>query len=151
MVFVDFTTALERCSGAECLRRSNDECLRLCPLLPGGDDGAPASCAPRLTPDPTLALALAALDDGPATGFVTPSEARLALAQCGVALTAAETLVLGEDRRESSNRLILQPFNRPTVQPCRLFLSLDYPAAFFLSLHVVTPIEATTRPTNTSR
>ncbi len=30
------------------------------------------------------------------SGFVSPCEARLALAQCGVALTAAEALVLGD-------------------------------------------------------
>ena len=55
-------------------------------------------CVGKLTPEPTLALALAALDASPrgATGFVSPSEARLALAQCRVPLTAVETVVLGD-------------------------------------------------------
>jgi len=44
----------------------------------------------------SVRLWLAALDASPATGYVSPSEARLALAQCGVALTAAEALVLGD-------------------------------------------------------
>ena len=54
-------------------------------------------CVGKLTPEPTLALALAALDASPrgATGFVS-SEARLALAQCRVPLTAVETVVLGD-------------------------------------------------------
>jgi hypothetical protein len=45
---------------------------------------------------PTLALALAALDTGSTSGSVSPCEARLALAQCGVILTAAEALTLGD-------------------------------------------------------
>ena len=57
-------------------------------------DGS-VTAAAKLTPAPTLALALAALDD-PCTGFVSPAEAQLALAQCGVALTAAEALVLDD-------------------------------------------------------
>ena len=59
---------------------------------------APGLGAGKLTPEPTLALALAALDASPrgATGFVSPSEARLALAQCRVPLTAVETVVLGD-------------------------------------------------------
>ena len=67
-------------------------------------------CVGKLTPEPTLALALAALDSSPrgATGFVSPSEARLALAQCRVPLTAVETVVLGDHlarlgRRSSKN------------------------------------------------
>jgi hypothetical protein len=47
--------------------------------LPGGD-GAPASCAPRLTPEPTLALALAALDAHPASGGAVQVESSLPIA-----------------------------------------------------------------------
>jgi hypothetical protein len=58
-------------------------------------------CVGRLTPEPTLALALAASAGsaprgGDATGHVTPSEARLAFAQCGVAMTALEVATLGD-------------------------------------------------------
>ena len=58
-------------------------------------------CVGRLTPEPTLALALAATDVAPggvprASGYATPSEARLALAQCGVAITALEAATLGD-------------------------------------------------------
>jgi len=63
-------------------------------------------CVGRLTPEPTLALALAAMDTG-STGFVTPSEAKLAFAQCSVCLTGIETFVLGDRlarRGERSSR-----------------------------------------------
>ena len=58
-------------------------------------------CVGRLTPEPTLALALAATDVAPggvprASGYATPSEARLALAQCRVAITALEAATLGD-------------------------------------------------------
>ena len=67
-----------------------------------------AGCVGTLTPEPTLALALAATDvpldfdgrspttGGGASGFVTPSEARLAFAQCAVAITALESDTLGD-------------------------------------------------------
>ena len=52
-------------------------------------------CVAKLTPEPTLALALAASDDDGA-GFVTPAETALALAQCRVPLTAVESAAFGE-------------------------------------------------------
>jgi hypothetical protein len=52
-------------------------------------------CVAKLTPEPTLALALAASDDAGA-GFVTPAETALALAQCRVPLTAVESAAFGE-------------------------------------------------------
>ena len=57
--------------------------------------GSRCRLVPRLTPAPTIALLLHAMDDN-LTGYVTPSDVRLALSQCGIPLTATEALVLGE-------------------------------------------------------
>ena len=49
----------------------------------------------QISPAPGLAMFLAALESDSDPGFVTPVEARLALAQCEVFLTARETIMLG--------------------------------------------------------
>ena len=50
----------------------------------------------QISPLPGLAMYLAAMESDSDRGLVTLAEARLALAQCGVFLTARETFLLGE-------------------------------------------------------